>query len=168
MLKKSGKHIKTVVKVVYVIYWIAAVLALAGAVYYAVVTEEPLIAVAGIAGAAAVIFIAWLGSLAMYAYGEIAESAVEMNETLKELLRLQQEAPRIQTVPAPAPAPAQDPVSTRTQTWERPWEPAPAVPAAPVEPPVAVPQAIEWKCPNCGKMLQEDHRFCDNCGAPRQ
>ncbi len=158
MLKKSGKSIKTVVKVIYILYWIVAVLLFLASILLAVQRSYPLIAVAGAAAAALVIFIAWLSSLMMYAYGEIAEAAVEMNETLKEIKRLQQEAPKIQTVPA---APAKAPTAERPHSWERPWEPAPA---APVETPVP---ANEWKCPNCGKKLPMEHRFCDDCGTSR-
>ncbi len=182
MLYKSGSTIKIIVKVIFTIYCILAVLVFAGTVFAAIETENVWMILAGTVAAPLIVFIAWLSSLVMYAYGELTESAVEINETLKEMKKLQQ-LPQNPGPREPQRCADEFTIADRSAHREN-REPAPmreyaqpAMPVSEVEPaaepafhfPPAPPLATsdDWICPNCGKKLQKNHRFCAICGTPQ-
>ena len=68
-------------------------------------------------------------------------------------------------VPAPAPAPAARPFNPRPAPDE--WTICPTCRKPKHMKPVAAPAPPSVACPGCGKQIDQDSKFCKECGTPQ-
>lgn len=139
MFKNSGKKIMGLVKFVFALSVIVALLALAGGVLYAVnefsysTSTMVLMIVGCVLGAVLFVLLAFISLLGLYAFGELTQSNLEIQRILTEM---QASATRI------TPQPYRENVRAVPRREEsRPAAPKPAEPAAPAPAPVEEPEA---------------------------
>ncbi len=133
LLENSGRSIKNVVNFVFKVNCGIAVLIV---IIATIIGQFPGFLVGVLVGGI-IVFGAWLCSLLLHAFGEMAEATVEISKAVKGMKQEQ-------------PAAAHKPASARK----------------PVAVDMSIPVG-HWKCSKCGKVNDKDYQSCILCGTVR-
>lgn len=123
-------------------------------------------------------FLAWLGGMTFYAYGEIAARLISIDEKLSDFTAEKATpSPQKTTEQAPENAPSfAEKLSDRMQAGaasfaEKLYNRTHAEAASPTAPdkatPPSKPTAEIWKCYQCGTLNPTERTYCSNCLSSR-
>ncbi len=152
MFRNAGVKLKVLAKVMFFVLWggIAIVLP--------VIAEEGALLLLTVPLG---FLIGWLSTLLTYAFGELCQNVYEINE----MMRRNSSGPRadntVPSAPLSAPAPTDNDMLHRNSSGP---QASYSVTSAPLSPSPSTDNDTV-KCPNCGRSMLVNSKYCVNCRA---